>query len=282
MNVDIAHKAFPRRTELIELIKQIGYNFRERRDVNLNNELDYQTINNVTNHLKGLEIGYNMPGGGTRAYKFAGLTEAASKLKFSMEGKTVTVEQYFRSRNHQLRYPNLPCVSTPNKTFFPVELCFVIGGQVTCSRSIAKYHSFAKSNIYFQAVQKKTTENQTRAMIREAATSTDVRKQKIMDMLRRIQYNQSNAVTGFGLTVGDRFAEIPARILDAPMLQYNGRAIKPQRGEWRGENAGFLEAQKVINWGVLMLDNRTRESDVRDMCEMVIAAAYQREIHRRF
>lgn len=131
VNVDVAHKAFPSRTELIDLIKKIGYDFRTRRDVNLNAPLDYTVINNLTTHLKGLDIGYVMPGGaGTKAYKFARLTEPANKVKFTIEGVETTVERYFQERGHRLRYPQLPCISTAGKSFFPVELCYVIGGQV--------------------------------------------------------------------------------------------------------------------------------------------------------
>lgn len=131
VNVDIAHKAFPSRTDLIELIKQIGYDHRSRRDVNLNQPLDFNVLNNLSNHLRGLDIGYIMPGGaGTKAYKFNSLTEPASTLKFMLDNKETTVEKYFANRGHALRFPKLPCISTSGKSFFPVELCYVIGGQV--------------------------------------------------------------------------------------------------------------------------------------------------------
>lgn len=131
VNVDIAHKAFPKRTELIELIKEVCYDHRQRRPVDLSRQLDYGAITNVTNHLKGLDIGYNLPGGaGTKSYKFARLTEPAERLTFSHDGKEITVAQYFQSRGHRLNFPNLPCISTVGRSYFPVELCFVIGGQV--------------------------------------------------------------------------------------------------------------------------------------------------------
>lgn len=145
VNVDIAHKAFPRRTGLIELINELGRDFRTRSGPNLNAQLDYNVINNVTNHLKGLDIGYDMPGGGIKAYKFAGLTEPARKLTFKMDERDITVEKYFENRGHRLKYPNLPCIKTVGKSFFPVELCFVIGGQV---KLIAKKNCFRKSFIH--------------------------------------------------------------------------------------------------------------------------------------
>lgn len=109
-------------------------------------------------------------------------------------------------------------------------------------------------------------------MIREAATSTDIRKDKILRILNQIKYNEADSVKGFGLRVDNEFAEIPARILDPPILAYAGnRTVRPARGEWRAENMEFIVPQKNINWGVLMLDNRVQESQVHDLCKMVSA-----------
>lgn len=135
VNVDIAHKAFPKRTELLDLIKEAGYDHRSRRPVDLTRPLDFNAIQNVTNHLRGLDIGYNMPGGaGAKSYKFARLTEPASRLTFSQDGRDITVAKYFENRGHRLRYPDLPCIATVGRSFFPVELCFVIGGQVELTK----------------------------------------------------------------------------------------------------------------------------------------------------
>lgn len=131
VNVDISHKAFPTEATLIAVIEEVCADYRSRGRVNLNAALDYNATSNLTNHLRGLDIGYKMPGSGvTKAYKFHSLKDPASKQTFDLDGKKVTVEQYFRSRGHPLKYPHLPCISTMNNAFFPVEFCFVIGGQV--------------------------------------------------------------------------------------------------------------------------------------------------------
>lgn len=111
-------------------------------------------------------------------------------------------------------------------------------------------------------------------MIREAATSTDVRKQKILNILNQIKYNEAESVRGFGLTVDSQFAEIPARILDAPTLQYKNKTVRPSRGEWRADGFEFIVPEKAVNWGVLILDNRIAESAVQDVCQMVGAPAW--------
>lgn len=62
-------------------------------------------------------------------------------------------------------------------------------------------------------INKKCTENQTRAIIRTAATSTDLRKQKIMDLLGQIAHNRSPVIRGFGLGIDADFVKVPARQL---------------------------------------------------------------------
>lgn len=116
-------------------------------------------------------------------------------------------------------------------------------------------------------------------MIREAATSTDVRKQKILNILNQIKYNEAESVRGFGLTVDSQFAEIPARILDAPTLQYKNKIVRPARGEWRAEGFEFIVPEKAVNWGVLILDNRIPESAVREVCQMVSAIIRIKSFH---
>lgn len=117
---------------------------------------------------------------------------------------------------------------------------------------------------------KKCTENQTRNMIKEAATSTDVRKQKLMDILRKIDPNRSPTVQQFGLQVDTNFAQIQARILVPPTLEYTqGRTVIPRDGVWKAENIGFIQSMNATNWGVLCLDDRTQQSAVKELCGMV-------------
>lgn len=120
---------------------------------------------------------------------------------------------------------------------------------------------------------KKCTEMQTRNMIRQSATSTDERKRKLMDMLRKLQPNQSATVQQFGLQISAEFAEIQARILKLPTLEYGQRkAIVPQVGVWRAENMPFIAPQEIRNWGVLIMHDRTQRGSVNQFCQTVSAA----------
>lgn len=110
-------------------------------------------------------------------------------------------------------------------------------------------------------------------MIKEAATSTDVRKAKVMNLLNQLKVNKTKIVGEFGLQISDQFAEIDARILNAPDLEYGqGRTVPPRNGVWNAERTPFLQPVKPsagIVWGVLVLDNRIYDNFVNDMCQMV-------------
>lgn len=109
-------------------------------------------------------------------------------------------------------------------------------------------------------------------MIRQAATSTNVRKEKIEKIVKEVNYNGSMTVQKFGLRVDDKFAQIPARILDAPRLEYSGgKTIQPKLGIWRPDNMPFITSMNATQWGVLVLDERTREPAVNDFCRKVRA-----------
>lgn len=123
--------------------------------------------------------------------------------------------------------------------------------------------------MFLQPIRGRTNEEQTRAMIRQAATSTDVRKQKTLDILKEFNYNTSDVVKGFGLSVESKFAEIMARILTAPDLIYGKRKIvRVARGQWRNEE--FISMKENIKWCILCLDDRADQRLLDTLAKMVI------------
>lgn len=122
----------------------------------------------------------------------------------------------------------------------------------------------------FQVINKKCTENQTRNIIRYAATSTDDRKNKIMELLRQITHNQSPIIRGFGLQVDQNFAKVPVRQLDPPSLVYGGnKTMTPRNGVWRGENMQFLMPTTGVEWAILNTNVRTRHNELEELAKMV-------------
>lgn len=122
---------------------------------------------------------------------------------------------------------------------------------------------------------RKCNEEQTRHMIRESATSTDLRKQKIMNILSKIAHNSSKCLNQFGLSVANDFTQIPARILDPPMLEYSGnKTAKPQKGVWNPAGT-FLFPKNIENWAIFCLDARTNDNALYNIGNKVKIIANQ-------
>lgn len=86
-----------------------------------------------------------------------------------------------------------------------------------------------------------------------------------MDLLNQIRHNQSSIIKGFGLSVGTDFTKAPARLLDAPNIQYGNKMITPSRGVWRGENMLFLRPESgKVQWAILNTHNRTSQRDLEE------------------
>lgn len=67
---------------------------------------------------------------------------------------------------------------------------------------------------------KKLTENQTATMVKNAARPPAERRQTIEQCIRDIEYNKDPVLSDFGISVTERFASVPARVLDQPSLAY--------------------------------------------------------------
>ena len=102
-----------------------------------------------------------------------------------------------------------------------------------------------------QTVNRKMTENQTSAMIKKSATSTDIRKQKIMKSLDEVRYNNDPCIREFGFSVNNQFERLDARVLEPPTLKYkNDATVKPSRGVWRADRHKFLVGATIRQWTI--------------------------------
>lgn len=132
LNVDIAHKAFPKRyASLVDLKNAIRQeNSRNARD-------DRMLYEELKKHLRGLDLVYVTPGNANlkKVYKFLDLDRKPSEVKFKDDkGRQLTVAQYFEERNFPIRYPDLPCVkigSSIKNITVPMEHCELPNSQVS-------------------------------------------------------------------------------------------------------------------------------------------------------
>uniref|UniRef100_A0AAG5DU07 Argonaute 2 n=1 Tax=Anopheles atroparvus TaxID=41427 RepID=A0AAG5DU07_ANOAO len=255
LNVDISHKAFPSSGQLLQIIASFN-----KGNVD---QLDRWVLPELTSYLKGMDVVYRNPSGVERRMRCHGLRDAANQQRFKLDdGTQLTVADYFRQRlGYTLRYPNLPVLhvgSSVRNVYVPAELCSIPPGQ---------------------ALNKDHPDGCTAAIIKYAATSTTVRKQKIMDLVSQVNYARCPTILDFGIGVGNEFEKVEARIIDAPSIQYaNQQTVKPARGVWRAEGKPFLEpstslSKQPIRWRILNLDQQTNESTISTFGNMLYEQA---------
>lgn len=248
-NVDIANKGFPKEMNIVDLMAEVSNQEPRHMD-----ELDYNSQETVSKHLKGLKIRYEIPNqpSSRRSIRVNSLIKTGARdTSFQdQNGVTDTVYNYFdKLKKYKIRFPKLPLVwvgPRDKRFYFPAELCTILPGQVT---------------------QKKLNEGQTRAMVRNATTSTDVRKRKIMDAISQANVNNDPCVRAFGISVASQFEQLQARVLNPPTLTYKTREVRPAKGVWRNE--AFIDGKALTHWKVLNLTRSVRDDQIDYFCNLL-------------
>lgn len=244
LNIDIQHKAFPTQYEkLTDLVSDILKD--NRMPDNLSLALDNRAIETLRKHLSGLDIRYKMNDKGYER-KFLGIDLPPGEFKFEKDGKQITIQKYLLDTyKYKIQWPKLPCIkmgTTAHTITVPIELCSLNEKQ---------------------ALNRRCTENQTREIIRKAATTTDIRKEKILNMLGKINHNAAPNIRGFGIELKPGFVQVPARCLDAPTIQYKNGTVPVRNGVWQNDKKTFIETLTTeTNFAVLNFDDRTDDTSL--------------------
>lgn len=131
VNIDIAHKAFTRETPCLEILKRVSDSVRYGPKFEPGREIPSNILNEFSSDVKGYMIAYQRDPQAPLITKMCmGISDAANRQRFEHQGKQITVEEYFRGMNAPLKFPMYPCLVGPNRSFFPLEHCTLIGGQV--------------------------------------------------------------------------------------------------------------------------------------------------------
>ncbi|KAL2726585.1 protein argonaute-2-like [Vespula squamosa] len=255
LNVDVAHKGFPKAQNVIDLMKELCLRG-ENRDITL--EDVNQGKQKIIKFLVGLKVHYVIPNipSSKRTQLVRGFVECPRINVFARsDGTSSTIEDYFRNeKNYIIRYPTLPCLwigPETKKIYVPPELCTIAPGQT---------------------VRRKMDEMQTSKMIRFAATSSDRRKEKILEGFRALKINDHPTMRNeFNLSVKSEFERVPARVLNAPKLNYNNNDIvSVMKGVWRAKK--FLNPSTLLDkqWTIInLVSGRIKDRDMYRLCDML-------------
>ncbi|KAF5287954.1 hypothetical protein FQA39_LY15592 [Lamprigera yunnana] len=251
LNVDVAHKPFPKSMAVLDLIVEIADHY-DLRDL-----LQYENYEKVDKFIRTLKVHYEIPNqpATKRILRVNKLYKTAAEYRFTNDQNVMmTVEEYYRKiKRAPLRYPHLPCLWVGNMQrespiLFPPEFCTIVEGQV---------------------LNRQMTPFQTSNLIKIAATSTIDRKKKIMESVSRANYNDDMCAREFGISVKPEFTKVPARVLEPPDLKYfNNATVRPRKGVWRPEK--FDEAMQLNDWCIVCVDARTSVPSLQDFAKMVV------------
>ncbi|KAG6450694.1 hypothetical protein O3G_MSEX006730 [Manduca sexta] len=248
VNIDVAHKGFPKQQPLMQAI---AADFR----LDVNRPLDYQKGFGVISFLefiKGLKVVARLIGGPdvrTREFICNGIAATPDKQEFtftdneSNQNITMTVGDYFRlKKGYKIQYPNMNCMWVGPKDkgiYFPMELLEVAYGQ---------------------ARNKQLNERQLSTMVREAATPPDIRKQKIEEVIQKMNYSANPYFKHFGLEISQDFFSVESKVLEPPLLQVGmARGVTPRDGSWQAKT--LLRPKTLDAWGFIAVDLNPHESN---------------------
>lgn len=147
--------------------------------------------------------------------------------------------------------------STVRNVCVPMELCYLPAGQST---------------------NRKCTPKVVSEIIRYSATSTSERKEKIVNLLNRIQFDTAGTVLQFGVNVKKTFENVDARVINPPEIAYNGRSSRPSKGVWRQDGKFMVTQSAPIKWTILNFDDRNNFPSLVAFKDMMMKSAKQQNV----
>ncbi|KAH9179678.1 argonaute-like protein [Lactarius sanguifluus] len=157
--------------------------------------------------------------------------EGARDLTFELAGgQPTTVADYFRQ--------------TSQVGIDPVGMCHVPPGQI---------------------MRKQVPPDKTNSVLEFATKRPHDRLGSIINGLGVLDYNQSEYVREFGMTVANEPTKVQARILDAPKLRYHQSSeeprARPRDGAWNLIDKRMFTPSSVAHWMIIIYERQQRFND---------------------
>lgn len=251
VNADVLNKAVASEITVLNWLKLLN-----PRDSRIPTSLQPWQADKLKDHLQMMKICFQRKGVDMKFKQFLRLGKPASEQKFTLDGKQVTVEKYFKDKlNITLEYPQLPTIQVlPNdkNIFLPMEFCTIPGGQLN---------------------QKKF---ESREMIKQTAVATDARKAMIKNFSQICPPNDD--MNKFGIEIGKEFEKVMSRILGQPSIVQGGNVrqqVKPNNGTWNDGKFVKAAAQQV-EYAIINCDDKVSPQVLRDLKNDVNRTALQK------
>ncbi|KAI3378394.1 hypothetical protein SNEBB_008915, partial [Seison nebaliae] len=242
-NVDIVGSCFYMPIELDKYFQKAFDRVFNRQTIRLEDIFQPQnraTLKQFREDVRGLKVIMTHINYGRRVNSIS--NKCADDLVFEIEGKKVTVTQYYRQKYPSLRingrYPCAVMGSVSKPSYVPVELCRIVPGV----RSMGKLSA-----------------NQTTVMIKKNAQPALERCRMIDDWVCKLRAND-NVLEHFGFCYSPKMLRLTGRVLEHPVLKYQGTNVRPELGKWRNANFEHVDHEYVrqLKWMAITFDEQPR------------------------
>ncbi|KAB5595488.1 Argonaute-like protein [Ceratobasidium theobromae] len=175
--------------------------------------------------------------------------QGANKLKFTNhDGNEISVAQYFRSLGTNLQYPNLVCIETASGAAYPIEVCSIVPGQL---------------------MRRQIPPEQVSSVLDFSTKKPDKRLNSIVASHQVLQYDASEYVNQFDMSISPTPEKCFARVLPAPTITYGPggkyKEINPTNGAWNLRDVELFEPAEVTGWALVVYDRSIRDKETHDI-----------------
>ncbi|CAE6511706.1 unnamed protein product [Rhizoctonia solani] len=180
---------------------------------------------------------------------------SASSLRFTnKDGIEMSVSQYFSLLGITLSHPEWTCVETTSGAAYPIELCYVIPGQLM-RKQIPLDLMSASMNFMQKAPQE--------------------RLNSIVASHSILNHDTSEYMRSFGMTVDPSPQKCLARMLKTPLLDYGEDSThRPENGAWNFKGRKVHTPVEIPSWAVVFYDRGARVGDVtREIVNLLVSEA---------
>ncbi|KAF8179654.1 argonaute-like protein [Pholiota molesta] len=173
-------------------------------------------------------------------------TRGASGLQFTTrQNVTMSVAQYFQQvTGRPLRFPDVICVQVGGSAMIPLEMCTVLKGQ------------FVRRDVV-------VPQEQVERVLEFATKKPKERLNAITTGVEKLQFETSDYITQFGMSISRQPLQIGARVIEPPNLKYSGqgRQANPRNGAWNMVDKKFYKASSITVWAVVIYQDHRRFND---------------------
>ncbi|KAL5634279.1 hypothetical protein ACGC1H_006178 [Rhizoctonia solani] len=203
----------------------------------------------------------NQGRGGRKPKVLKGITaQGASSIRFTNQhGSEMTISEYFSTLGITLSHPEWVCVETASGAAYPIELCYIIPGQL---------------------MRKKIPPDLVHTSMDFMQRAPHERLNSIMAGSSILGHNTSEYMRSFGMTVDPSPQKCLARVLKAPLLDYGeNHTNRPENGAWNFKNRKLYEPVEIPSWAVISYHRGVRVDDMSEIIDSLVTQATRMGIH---